>query len=80
VIFGENGTAVIIDFDYSGRVGEKKYPAGFAHDIDDGKRHKDAMAGVPYSPNHDWFAVGGIMERCQCETDLWEEALREAAA
>ena len=33
----------LIDFDFSGSENIKKYPIGFSNDIEDGKRHKDAI-------------------------------------
>ena len=64
-IFCADGNAVLIDFDWSGPPKERKYPAGFCSDIDDGARARDVEGGRPVKFCHDYFAVGAIMEMCE---------------
>jgi hypothetical protein len=58
IIFHDSGAAAsFIDFDFSGKPGEKRYPRGWVCDIDDGKRHADAKAGAILAVQHDTFAL-----------------------
>jgi hypothetical protein len=74
VVFGENGTASLIDFDLAGRGGEKKYPAGYVLEVGDGARHRTASAGRLLEFAHDFFAVGAMMKLCTCDDEGWQRA------
>ena len=62
VIFSQ-GRAHLIDFDFAGAPGERKYPKGFNTQINDGARARDASADRPLAKEHDWFAVAALMKR-----------------
>jgi hypothetical protein len=49
--------ATLIDFDYSGPEGEKRYPPRFNLDIPDGSRHCDAQPGALLNKTHDVAAM-----------------------
>jgi serine/threonine protein kinase len=53
-------TAQLIDFDFSGAAGEKRYPPGWL-EIDDGKRHPDAVAGALLQTCHDTFSIAAVL-------------------
>jgi serine/threonine protein kinase len=46
----------IIDFDFSGEAGVKRYPRGYNRDIEDGQRHKDAVELHTLQSEHDVFS------------------------
>ena len=52
--------AVFIDFDWSGRA-RSPYRC-FLAEVDDGKRHKDAMVEKPMQAEHDFYALAAVME------------------
>ena len=54
---------MLIDFDLAGLEGERTYPAGFNHYIDDGVRHIDAKPGSHLEKSHDCYSAAKIMER-----------------
>lgn len=54
--------AVLIDFDFSGKASERRYPAGFRREIKDGKRHEDAQQGQLLAPHHDIFALASVWD------------------
>ena len=76
VVFGENGIASLIDFDFAGRATERTYPLGFVLKIDDGARHREASSGRVLEFAHDVFAVGAMMRLCTCEATQWQLAQR----
>ena len=49
-------SATIIDYDFSGAAGKKRYPPGYNRDINDGQRHPDAISRNPLQPEHDVFS------------------------
>jgi serine/threonine protein kinase len=51
----------LIDFDFSGKHGEKKYPAGYNREIFDGFRHADAKENSFLELKHDFYALSGLM-------------------
>ena len=65
IVFGLNGVATLIDFDFSGKDGVKKYPSTFNTRINDGARHPDVAGGVVLKFKHDWFAVAELVSRCK---------------
>ena len=69
VVFSSTSSdvATIIDYDFAGRVEEKKYPPHFNRDIDDGARARSAAAGRQLLFEHDWFAVAAMMKKCQLD-------------
>ena len=52
--------SVLIDFDFPGKAGEKKYPSGFVETLSDTKRHPDARAGLPLQKSHDRFSLSKV--------------------
>ncbi len=79
IVFDANGEgATIIDFDFAGANGKKRYPDGFNVSINDGARHRSASEGRPLLFTHDWFAVGAMMGMCVLEANdsKWQEALQ----
>jgi hypothetical protein len=75
IIFGANGGATLIDFDFSGDE-SRKYPKGFNRDIEDGRRARSARPDSNLSFDHDWEALAALMEMA-CVTDattLWNNA------
>jgi hypothetical protein len=51
----------LIDFDFSGEHGAKKYPAGFNREIFDGFRHPGAKENAVMKLEHDLFALARLM-------------------
>lgn len=49
-------SATIIDYDFSGSAGKKRYPRGYNRDINDGLRHQDATPGAVLQAEHDVFS------------------------
>jgi hypothetical protein len=72
--------ATIIDFDLAGENGRKIYPKGFNTKINDGARAPRSVSeGRPLLFEHDWFAIGAMMNACvleDCEQQDWLEACR----
>ena len=77
VVFCENGSAQLIDFDFSGENVVKCYPKGFVAELPDGKRHKRASAGKKLRVEHDCFALAALMEMFTCQDDQWRNATAE---
>ena len=75
VLFSEN--SMLIDPDFMGEAGKKRYPRNFNRDIPDGGRHTDASQDNCLQPAHDWFALGAIMNCHQCASTEWKEAIRK---
>jgi serine/threonine protein kinase len=71
IVFGNgNEGATIIDFDFAGGHGKRLYPKGFNVGINDGARQKRSVKeGRPLLFEHDWFAIGAMMELCVLEED-----------
>jgi hypothetical protein len=62
VVYGEHGG--LIDFDFSGKEIERKYPAGYHRFLDDG--YRIGTGEVESEDNtltfyHDWYALGHLM-------------------
>jgi hypothetical protein len=55
--------ARIIDFDLSGRAGEKVYPSGFNLQINDGKRHPDVKDLSHLQFEHDIYAAVWMLQQ-----------------
>jgi hypothetical protein len=49
----------LIDFDYGGKVGEKKYPRGYRTSLDDGTRTGKEKTLI--EKWHDWYALGKLI-------------------
>lgn len=78
VIFGPGQAARLIDFDLAGD-GDRRYPSGFNHDIEDGTRHRGATAGRCLDFMHDCAALAGLMEMVElCPKCAWWEDARTA--
>ena len=73
IVFGLNGVATLIDFDFSGENGVKRYPSTFNSKIDDGARHGDVSGGEVLKFKHDWFAVAALVSRCELGDGREEE-------
>ena len=74
IIFGEQGSATLIDFDFSGYT-TCTYPKGFNRDIEDGKRARGARPESKLEFQHDWFALDALMGMAQVpDTSLWNNA------
>jgi hypothetical protein len=61
---GDHGK--LIDFDYSGKVGETLYPRGYSFTLEDGSRKGTTTTGergeaLPVPQWHDWFALGKVI-------------------
>ena len=60
-VFGneEGGRGCLIDFDFSGKMGEVFYPDGYKPLLDDGFR--DGKGGKEIKAWHDWHALGSLI-------------------
>jgi hypothetical protein len=67
VFSSRSDVVTIIDYDFAGRAGEKRYPPQFNQDIDDGARARSASAGRCLLFEHDWFAIAAMMKKCHLE-------------
>ena len=83
----EKATATLIDFDFAGMAGDKRYPEGFvtsAEDLGDGARHKNASAGQVLQPEHDWFSLGAVMAFVEPKDDKlrkqWQDVVSQLKA
>ena len=52
----------LIDFDFSGVEGVKKYPIGYSNKLDDGVRHIDALANRSLKREHDYFSLLYVLQ------------------
>ena len=77
--------ATMIDFDFSGVSGEKRYPTGFNLRLDDGFRHADVCEGDFIRPHHDiaaarWMGSHFHPDNSSSSPDLmqlWSSAFEE---
>jgi tRNA A-37 threonylcarbamoyl transferase component Bud32 len=71
--------STIIDFDYSGIEGEKRYPERFNVDITDGFRHPDAQPMELLRCAHDLAAIQWMMRQYQPKDEqlksVWSSCL-----
>lgn len=72
VVFGSDGSATLIDFDWAGLPNGAKYPSGFCLEINDGLRANDVQRDGALQFHHDWYAVSGIMGLCKTKVDIKE--------
>jgi len=74
-------SSTIIDFDYSGREGEKAYPEGFNLNIVDGLRHTDVQPKKLLNREHDIAAVQWMWAQYRPKKvelrDMWSSCLDE---
>ena len=77
MLFCKDVRSCLIDFDFSGETGKKKYPLGYSHDIDDAKRHEKAVAGARLAKEHDCFSLASVMElhSCQSNANSWSSII-----
>ena len=73
MLFCKGVRSCLIDFDFAGKSGAKKYPPGYSHAIDDAKRHRSAVAGARLAKEHDCFSLASVMELHACENrkEIW---------
>ena len=72
MIFGENDSQ-LIDFDFCGVEGERKYPNGYNIELDDTKRHPKALPGSLLQRSHDWFSFQFILQSISCRNQTDED-------
>ena len=72
MIFGENSSR-LIDFDYCGVEGERKYPNGYNIELDDTKRHPEATPGSLLQRSHDWYSFQFILQSLSCRNQTDED-------
>jgi serine/threonine protein kinase len=66
----------LIDFDFSGKEGEKKYPPGFNRDIKaEGERHGGARGGSALQKSHDLHSLAAALARLS-ENGHWQAAMK----
>jgi hypothetical protein len=75
ILFREGEKSCLIDFDFAGESGRKRYPEGYSNDISDAKRHTKASGGKKLYKEHDCFSLASIMRLHSCEEEdsWWEE-------
>jgi len=75
-----NVISILIDFDYSGIVGDRVYPNNFNLDIPDGYRHPDVKGGELLQKSHDLESLKWLCSQyVPIKNDLkqlWESALQ----
>jgi len=73
MLFCLDGPSYLLDFDFAGQVGSKKYPTGYSNDINDAQRHNNAIAGARLAKEHDCFSLASVMELHSCKEggDTW---------
>jgi hypothetical protein len=76
ILFCKDSHSHLIDFDFAGECGSKKYPAGYSHDINDAKRHEKAIAAGRLAKDHDSFSLASVMDLHACEqADQWKSII-----
>lgn len=77
IVFREDGSSALIDFDWTGKEGVHKYPEGFNADIGDGARHPMAIPGNHLCRKHDLYALVELMRLFLPDRDSsdWKNAL-----
>jgi len=58
-VYGDDGNAWLIDFDFGGKVREVVYPKGYKRCLDDGNRC--GKEGKTIEKWHDWYAIGQLV-------------------
>jgi hypothetical protein len=73
MLFCTAGPSHLLDFDFAGQLGSKKYPTGYSKDINDAQRHNNAIAGARLAKEHDCFSLASVMELHACKDgkDTW---------
>jgi hypothetical protein len=81
VFAAEPSNSCLIDFDYSGEESQALvYPKGFCRDVNDGKRHEDAVEGSPILRTHDCFSLAYILSLCTAREASSSSASSAAAS
>ena len=77
MLFCTDRPSRLLDFDFSGESGKKKYPSGYSRDINDAQRHPSAVAGARLAKEHDCFSLASVMElhSCQSSADHWSSII-----
>jgi hypothetical protein len=57
LIFTDHPQTFIIDFDFSGEIGQRVYPSGYNREIGDGERHPNAQPDCLLLAEHDTFSA-----------------------
>jgi hypothetical protein len=63
----------LIDFDYSGKHGQRCYPPGFWKELPDTVRHPRVSKDEPMRKEHDCFSLGAVMKMYSCDHSGWKE-------
>jgi len=77
VFCGRNATSCLIDFDFAGSCGKKKYPKGYSRTINDAKRHDGASGDCTLKKEHDSFSLASVMQLHKCDNDKWEDIIEK---
>lgn len=80
IVFADSDSK-IIDFDLSCHIESiSKYPSTYNIDIQDGKRHSDALPKSIMRIEHDWFSLSVVLSYFQPDENmfnfLWEEVIK----
>ena len=75
IVCGEADEAWFIDLDYSGRENEGVYPKGWNHSINDGERHREAVATRQLKREHDYFALWSVFSLFTCAKSEWQSVV-----
>ena len=80
VVFRANDSVSFIDFDFSGKAGEAKYPARWLHDgLGDGVRHPEAKEYRTLEFVHDVYSAGHMLSLFhpvgESQRDEWKRAM-----
>ena len=68
MVFAEQAEhSMLIDFDMSGKVEQQRYPAGYALNLPDTKRHNEASAGATLAFEHDRFSLASSFRLLKLE-------------
>jgi hypothetical protein len=73
MVFIDGVGGKLIDFDYSGKHGQRCYPPGFCQNLSDAERHPRAIEGELTRKEHDCFSLGAVMKMYDCDHARWKE-------
>jgi hypothetical protein len=77
IVFGAKSR--LIDFDFAGMAGLKRYPAGFKSDLNDTERHTEAKENQLLEKQHDNHSLAWILSKFkpkeQIHSQAWSETI-----
>lgn len=68
IIFSEEGAVTLIDFEWSGKVGEAVFPARVSAAAFGPRARNFVAPGVSIDPLFDWMCLADLLDRMQCYT------------